>query len=88
MKHYLVLVDVKVVEIPEPEPGPRPGDDPMHAMVGVVRSMAAPYMSPMNASPALQFTAKASVGIPNFAALARVIERYDELTQQIECEQP
>ena len=97
-KRYAMTIEVKLMELPnqfEPpeEPFQFSTDDPMkqaaELMTRASRSMA-PTAYPMYPSqPAgFAFHKSASVTVHGFDGLARIIGQFEQLTQQIEAEQP
>jgi hypothetical protein len=85
---YALSVEVKLVQQPDDEePEVRPGDDPMKSMVGVFSGLAGRIAVPSYAPPAgLDFRKSLTISVPNFAALAAIIGRFDELATDIEHE--
>jgi len=90
---YALAVEVKLVQVPDdPEPvePPRPGDDPVNAIGGLMtRVLNAPMARPMvfMGQPAgFDFRKEITVSVHGFAGLAGIIERFDSLVSDIETE--
>jgi hypothetical protein len=92
---YALAVEVKLIEIEEEPEMPdfnaiRPGGDPMQAAVGVMATIG-PMLHPkrprfMGQSAGFDFRKETSISVSNFAALAAIIGRFDELVTDIEHE--
>ena len=89
---YTLAVEVKLVQIPDaPEPldMPQPGSDPLSGMVKVasglmagVRQVPAFFGPP----PGFDFRKQTEISVADFAALALIIGRFDNLVSDIEAE--
>jgi hypothetical protein len=88
MKRYILLVEVKAIELPEPEPEPRGGEDPMHQMVGVMRAAMPGIGAYVQNLPALQITAKAGISVRNFDELAGIVSLFEGMTSRVGVEHP
>jgi hypothetical protein len=93
VKRYMMSLELKLVELPEPEHESeiRPGDDPMQTVSRMLTrvmpspgAIAMPYAQPSG----FDFRKQVAVTVPSFSGLAKIIEQYDQLTQQIELERP
>lgn len=92
-RQYVLTVEVKLTELPNQfrEPEEPISDDPGKMLSQVVGKLTA---IPMNSGAfypeqaGFDFRKAATVTVSNFAALAKIIEQYDELTRQIEAERP
>lgn len=93
---YALAVEVKLIEIEEaPEmPQIRPGStidiDPMQAAVGVMASIG-PMLHPkpprfFGNTAGFDFRKETEISVTNFAALAAIIGRFDDLVTDIEHE--
>lgn len=94
-RQYALTVEIKLTELPNQfsEPEEPTSDDPgklLSQMVGKFTKL--PSATGAYAFPGQQagfdFRKAATVTVSNFAALAKIIEQYDELTRQIEAERP
>jgi len=92
---YALAVEVKLIEIEEAPELPdfsaiHPGGDPMQAAVGVMASIGPMLHSKpprfMGQSAGFDFRKETSISVPNFAALAAIIGRFDDLVADIEHE--
>ncbi len=87
---YALAVEVKLVEVPEePEPLtlPRPGDDPMAGIMTLAnKAFAIPHQHPMGYGPpaGFDFRKQTTVSVRDFAALAAIVEKFDNLIHEIE----
>jgi len=94
-RQYTLTVEVKLTELPnqfrEPDE-PISSDDPGKMMAQMVGKLTAPMMQPAAFYPGqhagFDFRKAATVTVSSFAALAKIIEQFDELTRQIEAERP
>jgi hypothetical protein len=93
---YALAVEVKLIEIEEAPEMPdfsaiRPGGDPMQAAVGVMSAIG-PMLNPrpvrafMGMPAGFDFRKETNISVPNFAALAAIIGRFDDLVADIEHE--
>lgn len=88
---YLLSVEVKLQELPDEEPLPaiRPGDDPLAAMAGMfapaVKSMVGGAMAPFQfgSKAGFDFRKSTPITVRDFAALAGVVGKFDNLVQDI-----
>jgi hypothetical protein len=87
---YALNVEVKLVELPDDEQPEeiRPGSDPMQSMVKVMTGAMGTIARPAIYGPpaGFDFRKQITVSVHNFAALAAIIGRFDELTTDIEHE--
>lgn len=92
---YVLAVEVKLIEIEEAPELPdltaaRISNDPMQAAVSVMSSIG-PILHPhprafMGQSAGFDFRKETSISVSNFAALAAIIGRFDDLVADIEHE--
>jgi hypothetical protein len=92
---YALAVEVKLIEVEEDPEMPdlsaiQHGGDPMQAAVGVMASMGT-MLHPkpprfFGQSAGFDFRKETSISVPNFAALAAIIGRFDDLVADIEHE--
>ena len=88
-RQYVLTVEVKLTELPNQfrEPEEPTSDDPGKMLSQVVGKLTAIPMNPGQQA-GFDFRKAVTVTVSNFAALAYIIEQYDELTRQIEAERP
>ena len=86
---YALAVEVKLIEMPDDEPiEPRPSADSLQGAMAVMTGAIGRMAHPMQFGPpaGFDFRKQITVGAHNFAALAAIIGRFDELVTDIEHE--
>lgn len=94
-KRYALSVEVKLIEIPgqfnEPEPEISLSDDPMKMasqIMGKMGQVALAHPVGYQQPSGFDWRKSATVSVSNFSGVAKILEQFDELTQQIDAEQP
>jgi hypothetical protein len=86
---YALAVEVKLVEMCDDEPiEPPAGGDPLRGAVSLMTGAIGRIGNPMQYAPptGFDFRKQITVGVHNFAGIAAIISRFDELVTDIEHE--